>query len=74
MSKSQKFVEHIVKKNETLYDNGGCGAIQPSKYNSSNFRSDYEIIAEWKDDNDDVPINISQKLNAEIVLLFLNVL
>ena len=58
----------IDKKNESLYDNGGCGAIQPGKYNSSNFRSDYEIVAEWKDDSDEVPINISQKLNAEIVL------
>ena len=58
----------IDKKNETLYDNGGCGAIQPTKYNSSEFRSDYEIIAEWKDDHDDVPVNISQKINAEIVL------
>jgi len=63
-----KICGDINKKNETLYDNGGCGAIQPTKYNSSNFRSDYEIIAEWKDDNEDVPINISQKLNAEIVL------
>jgi DNA-directed RNA polymerase II subunit RPB1 len=63
-----KICGDINKKNETLYDNGGCGAIQPTKYNSNNFRSDYEIIAEWKDDNNDVPINISQKLNAEIVL------
>ena len=68
-------MEHIVKKNETLYDNGGCGAIQPSKYDSSNFRKYYEIIAEWKDDNDDTFLLIlSQKLNAEIILLFLNVL
>jgi DNA-directed RNA polymerase II subunit RPB1 len=58
----------IDKKNETLYDNGGCGAIQPTKYNNNNFRSDYEILAEWKDDNEEVPINIIQKLNAEIVL------
>jgi len=58
----------IDKKNETLYDNGGCGAIQPTKYNNNNFRSDYEILAEWKDDKEEVPINITQKLNAEIVL------
>ena len=58
----------IDKKHETLYDNDGCGAIQPSKYDSRQFRSDYEIIAEWKDDNDDVPVNISQNINAEIVL------
>ena len=58
----------IVKKNESLYDNGGCGAIQPSKYDSRQFRTNYEIIAEWKDDNDDIPVNISQNINAEIVL------
>lgn len=58
----------INKKNETLYDNGGCGAIQPSKYDSRQFRSDYEIIAEWKDNNDEIPVNITQSLNAEIIL------
>ena len=58
----------IDKKNETLYDNGGCGAIQPTKYDSKSFRLDYEIIAEWKDDNEDIPLNITQKLNAEIIL------
>ena len=58
----------IDKKHETLYDNGGCGAIQPSKYDSRQFRSDYEIIAEWKYENDDVPVNITQNINAEIVL------
>ena len=56
------------KKNETLYDNGGCGAIQPTKYDSKEFRLNYEIIAEWKDDNEDIPVNITQKLNAEIIL------
>ena len=67
LAQKVKICGAIDKKNETLYDNGGCGAIQP-KYNSVQFRSDYEIIAEWKDDNDDVPVNISQNINAEIVL------
>ena len=58
----------VDKKNETLYDNGGCGAIQPNKYDSKEFRLNYEIIAEWKDDNQDIPVNITQKLNAEIIL------
>ena len=67
LAQKVKICGAIDKKNETLYDNGGCGAIQP-KYNSVQFRSDYEIIAEWKDDNEEVPVNIIQKLNAEIVL------
>jgi len=56
------------KKNENLYDNGGCGAIQPSKYNSNHLRSDYIINAEWKYDSGETPINLTQEINAEIVL------
>ena len=53
---------------ESLLDNGGCGAIQPSKYNVSNLRSDNIILAEWKYESGDAPVNIAQELNAEIIL------
>ena len=56
------------KKDDTRFDNGGCGAIQPSKYNKSAFRTDYIINAEWKYESGDNPMNLSQTLNAEIVL------
>ena len=56
------------KKNDHLFDNGGCGAIQPSKYNTGKFRTDYVIEANWKYDSGDAPININQELTAEIVL------
>jgi DNA-directed RNA polymerase beta' subunit len=58
----------VEKKTGDLYDNGGCGAIQPSKYNSGKLRTDYLISAEWKYDNGDNPINLVEDLNAEIVL------
>ena len=56
------------KKADDRYDNGGCGAIQPSKYNKTSFRSDYIISAEWKYETGDNPMNLTQELNAEIVL------
>ena len=55
------------KKDDLRYDNGGCGAIQPNKYNSK-LKTDYIIIAEWKYDSGDNPVNIAQELNAEIIL------
>ena len=58
----------VDKKIDTIFDNSGCGAIQPSKYNSSQLRTDYEIIADWKYESGDNPINLSEKLNAEIIL------
>jgi DNA-directed RNA polymerase II subunit RPB1 len=57
----------IDKKGDNRYDNGGCGAIQPSKYNST-LRKDFTIKAEWKYESGDNPINLTQELNAEIVL------
>ena len=56
------------KKDDSRYENGGCGAIQPNKYNSSKLRTDYVIFAEWKYDNGDVPVNLIQELNADIIL------
>ena len=53
------------KKNDNLFDNGGCGAIQPSKYNNK-LRKDYSISAEWKYESGETPINMVQDLNAEI--------
>ena len=58
----------VEKKTGELYDNGGCGAIQPSKYNGNNLRTDYIINADWKYDSGETPINLTQELNAEIVL------
>jgi DNA-directed RNA polymerase II subunit RPB1 len=55
------------KKGDDRYDNGGCGAIQPSKYNKTKFRTDYIIAAEWKYESGENPMNLSQDLNAEIV-------
>jgi DNA-directed RNA polymerase II subunit RPB1 len=55
------------KKGDNRFDNGGCGAIQPSKYNSK-LRKDYTISAEWKYESGDNPINLVQELNGEIVL------
>lgn len=57
----------VDKKGDNRYDNGGCGAIQPSKYNSSKLRTDYIITAEWKYDSGDNQVNLTQDLNAEIV-------
>jgi DNA-directed RNA polymerase II subunit RPB1 len=57
----------VDKKGENRYDNGGCGAIQPSKYNSK-LRTEYIINAEWKYETGDNPVNLSQELNAEIIL------
>jgi len=68
LQKSHRICGALEKKNETLYDNGGCGAIQPSKYDTKNLRTTFKITAEWKDDNDDTPVNIIQKFNAEIIL------
>jgi DNA-directed RNA polymerase II subunit RPB1 len=59
---------NLEKKNDNLFDNGGCGAIQPSKYNSNKLRTDYIINAEWKYESGETPINLSQEINAEIVL------
>jgi DNA-directed RNA polymerase II subunit RPB1 len=56
------------KSDNLLYDNGGCGAIQPSKYNSGQFRTDYIIGANWKYESGDNPINLNEDLTAEIVL------
>jgi len=68
MCKNVKTCGAIDKKGDNRYDNGGCGAIQPSKYNSSKFRTDYIINAEWKYDSGENPLNLAQELNAEIVL------
>jgi DNA-directed RNA polymerase II subunit RPB1 len=57
----------VDKKGDNRYDNGGCGAIQPSKY-KDNLRKDYTISAEWKYESGENPINLVQELNAEIVL------
>ena len=57
----------IDKKGDNRYDNGGCGAIQPSKYNNK-LRKDYTISAEWKYESGENPINLIQELNADIVL------
>ena len=59
---------NIEKKNDNLFENGGCGAIQPSKYNSNQLRTEYIITADWKYDSGETPINLSQELNAEIIL------
>ena len=56
------------KKNDNLYENGGCGALQPSKYNSNQLRTEYIITADWKYESGENPINLSQELNAEIIL------
>jgi DNA-directed RNA polymerase II subunit RPB1 len=56
------------KKGDERFDNGGCGAIQPNKYNKKDFRTDYIISAEWKNETGENPINMTQILNAEIVL------
>ena len=56
------------KNDDDRYDNGGCGAIQPSKYNGNQLRIDYIITADWKYETGDTPVNISQELNAEIIL------
>ena len=68
LQKSHRICGALDKKDESLYDNGGCGAIQPSKYDTKNLRTSFKISAEWKDDNDDTPLNIIQKFNAEIIL------
>jgi DNA-directed RNA polymerase II subunit RPB1 len=68
LCKNVKTCGAIDKKGDNRYDNGGCGAIQPSKYNSSKFRTDYIITAEWKYETGENPVNLSQELNAEIVL------
>ena len=68
LQKSHRICGALDKKDESLYDNGGCGAIQPSKYDTKNLRTSFKISAEWKDDNDDTPVNIIQKFNAEIIL------
>ena len=57
-----------VEKNDTITDNGGCGAIQPSKYNKTNLRTDNIIVAEWKYESGDNPVNLSEELNADIIL------
>ena len=56
------------EKGDTIYDNGGCNAIQPSKYNTTDLRTDNIIKAEWKYESGDNPINMVENLNAEIVL------
>ena len=56
------------EKNDSIYDNGGCGAIQPTKYNKNNLRTDNIILAEWNYENGETPVNLSEELNAEIVL------
>jgi len=67
-----KICGEVDKKNskiiDSINDNGGCGAIQPSKYNSSKLRTEYKISAEWKYESGENPINLVQDLNAEIVL------
>lgn len=63
-----KICGSVEKQGDTIYDNDGCGAIQPSKYNSSNLRTDNIIVAEWKYESGDNPINITEELNAEIIL------
>ena len=69
LTQKYKTCGNVEKKNDNLlYDNGGCGAIQPSKYNSSKLRTDYIISADWKYESGDNPINITQDLNAEIIL------
>ena len=57
----------VDKKGDNRFDNGGCGAIQPSKYNSK-LRRDFTISAEWRYETGENPINLTQELNAEIVL------
>ena len=37
----------VDKKGDNRFDNGGCGAIQPSKYNSK-LRRDFTISDEWR--------------------------
>jgi len=68
IQKANKLCGSAEKKENFLYDNGGCGAIQPSKYNSNQLRTDYIINADWKYESGDNPINITQELNAEIIL------
>ena len=58
----------IEKKGDEKVDNGGCGAIQPSKYNKKDFRTEFTIHAERKYETGDNQMNLSQELNAEIVL------
>ena len=66
--KNVKICGAVDKSDDLRYDNGGCGAIQPNKYNSSKLLSDYIISAEWKYDNGDNPVNLSQDINSDIIL------
>jgi DNA-directed RNA polymerase II subunit RPB1 len=53
-----------------LLDNGGCGAIQPTKYTNNIRNPQFTCVtADWKYTNETgVDQEISQKLNAEIIL------
>ena len=68
LTQKVKICGAVDKKTGDLYDNGGCGAIQPSKYNGNQLRTDYIITADWKYESGENPINLTQELNAEIVL------
>lgn len=66
--KNIKVCGAIDKKGDNRFDNGGCGAIQPSKYDSSKFRTDYIINAEWKSENEDNILTEPIVMDASFVL------
>jgi DNA-directed RNA polymerase II subunit RPB1 len=54
----------------SIFDNGGCGAVQPNKY-TNNIRNPayFSIIAEWKYENENgAEQETKQVLSADIVL------